>query len=185
MIRFSGAIRFAAAAVFAVAAVAAVGGSPTGAEPLPTGSLTANGSGGVVVNYTGEPETYLVAIFDAAATCPVGTEDNPGSVSALASALYVVYGFFAGPTPVTIEEGSEANPFGVSTPMVLPAGSYQFCLVIYNGVAFVSVAGLRADLGVTPEPPTTTTTVAPTTTTTVAPTAAAPAVQPATPRFTG
>jgi len=180
MIRFSRAFRFTAVAVLAVTAVAVVGGSPTGAEPLPTGSLTANGSGGVVVNYTGEPETYLVAIFDAAATCPVGTEDNPGSVDALLSALYGLYGFYAGPTPVTIEEGSEVNLIGTPAVEVLPAGTYQFCLVISSGVAFVSVAGLRAEVGVTPEPTTTTTTVAPTTTTT-----AVPAAQAATPRFTG
>lgn len=174
------ALRFAAVAALAVSAIAFVPSPSTSAAPLPTGSLSANGDGGVVVDYTGEPETYLVVMFAAPATCPVGTEENPGDAAALAPALYGLFGFFAGPTPVTIGLGDEVNLMDGSAEVPLPAGIYQFCLVIYNGVAFVAVDGLEAEIGVIPEPSTTTTTAAlePTPATRVAP----PVV---TPRFTG
>jgi len=177
IVRISKVSRVAIAAVLAVSAVAALGG-PAGAGAAPSGSLTANGSGGVVVEWDGTPESYIVLILEAGTACPVGTPSDPyqGPLPGLVGA---VPGGFFGPTPITLEVGSEILGNGVG-PSELTAGTYQFCLgevvTVDDDEGFVPVEELEAELS-EPAPPTT---AAPTTTTT-----AEAAVVPAAPRFTG
>lgn len=174
MVRISKVSSVAIAAVLAVSAVAAFGG-PAGAGPAPSGSLTANGSGGVVVEWDGTPESYIVLILQEGAECPVGTPSDPyqGPLPGLVGA---VPGGFFGPTPITLEVGTQI--LGGETGE-LAAGTYQFCLgevvAVDGSDGFNPVEELKAELG-EPAPPTT---AAPTTTTTEA------AAVPAAPRFTG
>lgn len=175
MVRISKVSRVAIAAVLAVSAVAAFGG-PAGAGPAPSGSLTANGSGGVVVEWDGTPESYIVLILQEGAGCPVGTPSDPyqGTPPGLVGA---VPGGFFGPTPITLEVGTEILAGGTGE---LAAGTYQFCLGevvnLDSTTGFIPVEELEAELS-EPAPPTT---AAPTTMTTTE-----AAAVPAAPRFTG
>ena len=178
MLRISKVSRIAVAAVLSVSTVAALG-APAGAGSPLTGSLTANGSGGVTVEWSGPPESYLVFVLEEGSECPVGTVLDPFTGEAPVGTLGAIPGGLAGPTPFTIEVGTEI--FGESGPTALTAGVYQFCLgqlVAIDGSeapGYASADELEAELSV-PAPPTT---AAPTTTTTEA------AAVPSAPRFTG
>jgi hypothetical protein len=163
-------IRFAVAGVLALS-VLAVSESAQAAEP--TGSLVADGNGGVTATFAGgtPPAFTGLLIFDAPATCPTSSDEL----------LAARYGLpLAGATsPVTLTTGTlvvtDITTPDADTP--LPAGSYQFCLTYLDfSSTNLVLASLEAVIG---SAPTTTTTAAPTTTTTAAPAA------PATPRFTG
>lgn len=178
MVRISKVTRVAIAAALAVSAVAAFG-APAGAGSPLTGSLTANGSGGVTVEWSGPPESYLVFILEEGTECPVGTVLDPFTGETPVGTLGAIPGGLAGPTPITIEVGTEI--FGELGPTALTAGVYQFCLgqiVAVEGSeapGYASADELEAELSV----PAPTTTAAPTTTTTEA------AAAPAAPRYTG
>jgi hypothetical protein len=169
-------IRVAVAGVLAFS-VLAVSASAQAQEP--SGSLAADGNGGVTATFAEveypEGTGIAVVIFEAPATCPTATDDL----------LAAPYGFSLteSQSPVTLTVGtlvvSDLSGNIADTP--LPAGTYQFCMMYLNFFVGSSVlASLEAVIGVQPTTtaPTTTTT-APTTTTTAAPAA------PATPRFTG
>lgn len=178
MVRISKVSRVAIAAVLAVSAVAAFGG-PAGAGVAPSGSLTANGSGGVVVEWDGTPESYIVLILEEGTACPVGTPSDPFT-DPVPGLVGAVPGGFFGPTPITLEVGTEILALAGGTGE-LAAGTYQFCLGAYvmvddDSTGFIPVEELEAELG-EPAPPTT---AAPTTTTTTE-----AAAVPAAPRFTG
>ena len=183
MSRFSKVSRAVVAALLAVAAVGVASG-PSGADPLPTGSLVDDGNGSVTMTYDGPSDGWYLILFDDGSPCPVGTEESPGNPAVFASATYGATGALApwlGLTSLTLSEGVDIGFLDDSSIAPLPSGTYQFCLntLVGGGIAFFSVAGLEAEIGA-PEPePTTTTTAAPTTTTTEA------AVAPATPRYTG
>jgi hypothetical protein len=179
MVRFTKFNRLAAAALLTVSAVAFSSGV-SGAQPVPTGSLTDNGNGTATMTFDddGGGALYLLVFFPSGTTCQTGDLIPVSDILQL-GAEYLAAGEDTGPATLTIEPGLEV--FDVAgDPAVLPAGEYELCL--YWGTPSSPVGSflddLAADLGGTPEP-TTTTTVAPTTTTT------APAAEPATPRYTG
>lgn len=181
MIQISKVTRVAVAAVLAASAVATFAAPAGAGEPL-SGSLTADGSGGVTVEWSGPPESYIVFVLEEGSDCPVGTNFTPftGQITGLVGA---VPGPLAGPTPITIKVGTTVG--GPAEETELTAGTYQFCLgeLVFvpelQTQGYVSYEELEAEL-TDPTPPTT---AAPSTTsTTEAP--AAPAA-PAAPRYTG
>jgi hypothetical protein len=160
-------IRFAVAGVLALS-VLAVSESAQAAEP--TGSLVADGNGGVTATFAGgtPPAFTALLIFEAPATCPT-------SIDGLLAAPYGL--LLSGSTsPVTLTTGTlvgtDITSPDADTP--LPAGSYQFCMMYLDFSSPTSVnlvlASLDAAIGSAPITTTTTT--------------AAPAA-PATPQFTG
>jgi hypothetical protein len=184
--------RIIAVAALVTAAVAFLVTPTVGAQTTPAaGSLAATGDGGVEVNFSGAAEDYYVFLYEEGESCQVGTTASP--ITAVNTPLYSLLGSDFGPTPITIEVGTEVFSPGQGR-VPAPAGTFQFCLLQYyqdgpNGTEYLSIAGLSAELfeAPTPTPTTTSTTVAPTTTT-VAPTTTsttAPAAAPAAPRFTG
>jgi hypothetical protein len=178
MVRFTKFNRLAAAALLTVSAVAFSGGV-SGAQPVPTGSLTDNGNGTATMTFDddGGGATYFLVFFPSGTTCQIG--DLIPVSNLLPGAEYLAASATTGPATLTIEPGLEVFDVA-SEPADLPAGEYELCL--YWGTTSAPVVSflddLAADIGGTPEP-TTTTTVAPTTTTTT------PAAEPATPRYTG
>jgi hypothetical protein len=180
MVRFTKFNRLAAAALLTVSAVAFSSGV-SGAQPVPTGSLTDNGNGTATMTFDddGGGALYILVFFPSGTTCQTGDLILVPDLLQL-GAEYLAVGEDTGPATLTIEPGLEVLTSS-EAPADLPAGEYELCLywgTPLGGPLVSFLDDLAADLGGTPEP-TTTTTVAPTTTTT------APAAEPATPRYTG
>jgi len=182
MVRFTKFNRLAAAALLTVSAVAFSSGV-SGAQPVPTGSLTDNGNGTATMTFDddGGGALYVLVFFPSGTTCQTGDLITVPDLLQL-GAEYFAVGEDTGPATLTIEPGLEVLTSS-EAPADLPAGEYELCL--YWGTPFAGpvvsfLDGLAATISEAPDPSTSTsTTAAPTTTTT------APAVEPATPRYTG
>jgi hypothetical protein len=183
MVRFTKFNRLAAAALLTVSAVAFSGGV-SGAQPAPTGSLTDNGNGTATMTFDDETASALsLLVFNPSGTpCPTPLSGPVTFSDVLEGADYIrTNQGQGGSETLTIQPGLEVLTSS-EAPDVLPAGEYELCLYWGTGgspvVQFLD--GLAATISEAPDPSTSTsTTAAPTTTTT------APAVEPATPRYTG
>ncbi len=164
---------FAAAAAMATSAVTFFAVSPASATA--SASLVADGTGGIIVTYSGTTATdnFDVVAVVPGSSCPVQNSADeiavlttdpaaPASAQLSASPMSIVAG-----TTMYLTSGGQPGPGPI------PAGQYTFCLTqsINYGLP-VYVSSLTMYLG---QPPVTTTT----TTTT------APAADPVAPAFTG
>jgi hypothetical protein len=180
MVRFTKFNRLAAAALLTVSAVAFSGGV-SGAQPLPTGSLTDNGNGTATMTFDDETGAAISILVFYPSEDPCPTSGPLSASDIFEGADYIRPNPNGGSETLTIETGLEVLDPG-QEPDTLPAGEYELCL--YWGsqgnpvVQFLD--GLAATISEAPDPSTSrSTTAAPTTTTT------APAAEPATPRYTG
>ena len=175
MSRFSRSVRIAVAGLLAVSALTVFSASPASAAA--TGTLTADGSGGLVVTYSGVAQNDNLDLVVQVAGTPCST--NPADEIAFLttdSGAPPQYQLLASPASIVVGTSMfmlTNNPPG-SGP--LPAGTYTFCLVNNTGQPpLIVVTQLDMTLGQVPV----TTTTAPTTTTT------APAADLVAPSFTG
>lgn len=173
MSRFSRPVRLAGAGLLAVSALTVFGASPASAAA--TGTLTPDGSGGLVVTYSGTAQNDILDFVVQVAGTPCAT-NSANEIAVLVSYPGVPPQFELPASPASIVVGTSMYFNNLQGNGPLPAGPYTFCLVNRTGQP-PSIVVAQIDMTLSQVPVTTTT--APTTTTT------APAADPVAPSFTG
>ena len=165
---------FAAAAALAISAVTFFAVSP--AIAAATGTLTQDGSGGLVVTYSGVSQNDNIDFVAQVAGTSCNTQNPADEIAVLTTdpQAPVSWGLPASPFSVVVGTNMIILNNGPMVSGPLPAGPYTFCLRNVVNNQPITVAQLDMTLGQAPPP----TTAAPTTTT-------APASDPVAPAFTG